>query len=133
MCNSLGSSFSLILARHVSKVYRDTLEVEPQKSPKPKETKSSGTRNINFGRYKKVSEGGPVRASGRRRDTQLAVIRKAAARQAYHAKIRWIENPGKRLRLKEKQSVKGKCAEDVQPTPKEIVRYNDQDECKNRT
>ena len=81
MCNSLGASFSPILARHVSKVYKDNLQVEPQKSPKPKGTKSSGTRYINLDRYKKVSEGGPVRACGRRRDTQPAVIRAKAASQ----------------------------------------------------
>ena len=81
MCNSLGSSFSLILARHVSKVYKDNLQVEPQKGPKPKGTKSSGTRNINFGRHKEVSEGGPVRACARRRDMQPAVIRAKAALQ----------------------------------------------------
>ena len=46
----------------------------------------------------------------------------------------WRENPEKRLRLRGKQSVKGECAKDVQPTPKEIACYNsDEDECKNKT
>ena len=119
-------------------VYKEKILVllpKPHNSKNPNGRTKPGSRNKTSGRYKRRSEGGPIRASGRRRDNQPAVIRYEMARQARHAKkMGWRENPEKRLRLRGKQSVKGKCAEDVQPTLKETVRDNsDEDECENKT
>ena len=123
MCNSLGWSFSLIVALHVLLVYKENLHNinKRQKSPEPKGEQLSTTRkarNKKSGRYRKKSEGGPVRASGRRQYTQRATIQ---AKMTNKIDCGLRENRGKRLRFQGKQSVRGKCVEDVQPTTVEDV------------
>ena len=123
MCNSLGWSFSLIVALHVLMVYKENLHNinKRLKSPKPKGEQLSTTRrarNKKSGRYRKKSEGGPVRASGRRRYTQRATIQ---AKMTNKIDCGLREDRGKRLRFQGKQSVRGKCVEDVQPTTVEDV------------